>query len=73
MTITDAERQRIVDETLAEQKEKLRQRMSALGKSRSPKKRKAAIKNLFSKARPARKQEKRKKRYVRKMREMRIP
>jgi hypothetical protein len=73
MTVTDAERQRIIDEHIAQQKEELRQRMSKLGKSRSPKKRKAAIKNLFSKARPARKQEKRKKRYVRKMKEMRIP
>ena len=73
MTVTESERQRIIDETLAEQKEKLRQRMSALGKSRSAKKRKAAIKNLFSKARPARKQEKRRKTGMRKMKDMRIP
>jgi hypothetical protein len=73
MTVTDAERQRIIADHEAEKREALRLRMSELGKSKSAKKRKAAIKNLFEHARPQRAQEKRAKKSVRKMRDMRIP
>jgi hypothetical protein len=46
MTVTKAERKRIVDEMLAKQKRELSERMSRLGRIRSPKKRKAGQKNI---------------------------
>ncbi len=46
MTVTDAERQRIIDEMLAEQKEALRQRMSKIGSRSTPRKRRASRKSL---------------------------
>lgn len=45
MTITDDEKARLLEEFRTEQAEKLRKRMSELGKSKSKKKRKAVRKN----------------------------
>jgi len=61
MTITEVERQKIIEEHEAEKREALRERMSKMGQSKSAKKRKAAIANLMKFARPERAQEKRKK------------
>lgn len=61
MTITEQEKQKIIDEHEAEKREALRLRMSKLGQSKSAKKRKAVIKNLFKFARPNRAQEKKRK------------
>lgn len=46
MTVTDEERRKIVDELLLKQKRELSARMSKLGRSRSPKKRRAVLKNI---------------------------
>ena len=57
MTVTEAERQKIIADHEAEKREALRLRMSELGKSKSAKKRKAVIANLMKFARPHRKQD----------------
>jgi hypothetical protein len=46
MTITEQEKQQIIDEHEAKRKRELSARMSKLGRSRSPKKRKAVTANL---------------------------
>lgn len=46
MTVTETERQRILDEERERARQELRAKMSKLGKSRSPKKRAAVINNL---------------------------
>ena len=46
MTVTELEKQRILDEFKAKQKQELSARMAKLGRSRSPKKRRAVLKNI---------------------------
>jgi len=46
MTITEAERERVIAEHRREEREKLRARMSRMGKSRSAKKRSASRRNM---------------------------
>lgn len=46
MTVSDEERKRIEQELLAKQKRELSERMAKLGRSRSPKKRRAVLKNI---------------------------
>jgi hypothetical protein len=46
MTVTESERQRIIEAHEAQKKEELRQRMSLLGRSKSRKKQRAVRKNL---------------------------
>lgn len=75
MTVTESERQRIIEEHKAEEREKLRLRMAKIGSVKSAKKRKSSIKNLFKFARKRRAQEKRRKpkKFSHKMKEMSIP
>lgn len=46
MTVTEEERKRIEQELLAKQKRELSERMAKLGRSRSPKKRRAVLQNI---------------------------
>lgn len=46
MTVSDEERKRIEQELIAKQKRALSERMAALGRSRSPKKRRAVLQNI---------------------------
>ena len=46
MTVTEQERQKIEAELIAKQKRALSERMAALGRSRSPKKRRAVLQNI---------------------------
>jgi hypothetical protein len=46
MTVTEEERQKILEDFKAKQKRELSERMAKLGRSRSPKKRRAVLKNI---------------------------
>jgi hypothetical protein len=46
MTVSEEERKKIESDLLAKQKRALSERMAALGRSRSPKKRRAVLKNI---------------------------
>lgn len=46
MTVSEQERQKIEADLIAKQKRALSERMAALGRSRSPKKRRAVLKNI---------------------------
>lgn len=46
MTVTEEERKKIEQELIAKQKRELSERMAKLGRSRSPKKRRAVLQNI---------------------------